>query len=543
MTQSTALRSTPRRQARPVAVVLLAWLITVLVAQVSAAGPAAAHAELVASTPANGEQLREAPPEVALQFTEPVALVEGGLQLLDVEGQQLDAPPPVLAGSTVRWPMPTQLPDGAYVVSWRVVSGDGHPVSGAFAFGIGVAPDAVASAAPTVPWPVTTARVGGYLGFALIAGAVAFTWVCWPTGRGHRRMRTLLRSAAAIAVASTILGLLLQGPYAAGQPLTRLFDPALVGDTADTSYGAWTALRLVGYVFLAVVLWPRAALESGARRWLAAIGVVATAVTYSGTGHVASPGYIVDRALHSLHVLAAGVWVGGLVTLVLAATLPSERPTIVAFRSFSRVALFSVVALVATGTLNALLRLDTVAQMWQTDYGQVLTAKLVLVVAALGAAYLSRRRVRRSDAAWSTVRLEAAVVLAVLAVTAVLASTSPPSTLTAASVAPRAGATVAMDLGDGRTARVHVDGLGTNGSYLHLELLDRRGAPLRVDAARLQATLAARDLGPLEVALTSRPAGWFGDFTFPLPGRWTLTLTVEEESLGGLVTAGTLRIR
>jgi copper transport protein len=205
-------------------------------------------------------------------------------------------------------------------------------------------------------------------------------------------------------------------------------------------------------------------------------------------------------------------------------------------------ALISVVALVATGTLNALLQLDTVEQMWRTDYGQVLTAKVALVFAALVAASFSRRRVQREDAAWSTVRFEAGAVLAVLALTAVLASTSPPSTITAAPVLPRTGATVTMDLGEGRSAQVHVDGLGTSGSYIHVELLDRRGQSLRVDVAELQAHHAARGLGPLQIELSRRPAGWLGDFTFPLPGRWALTLTVESSRLGGLVTAGTLRI-
>jgi copper transport protein len=228
------------------AAALVAWLAGVLLAQVVAAGPASAHAELVASTPGNGERLVEAPDEVVLEFTESVGLLAGGLQLLDADGNRVDTPQPVAEGTTVRWAMPANLGDGAYLVNWRVVSGDSHPVAGAFSFGVGVAPQVV-NQTPIVtaaPWPITGARLAGYLGFTLIAGVITFTSLCWPGGRGQKRMQTLLRAGLAIAAASTVLGLLLHGPYATGQPLTRLAAVDLLAETSHTGFGAWTQLRL-----------------------------------------------------------------------------------------------------------------------------------------------------------------------------------------------------------------------------------------------------------------------------------------------------------
>ena len=340
----------------------------------------------------------------------------------------------------------------------------------------------------------------------------------------------------------------MQGPYAAGAPLRELLSPTLLGETGHTPFGAWTQLRLLLLLAVGAVLWPAAAMESTLTRWLAAGGVVAMAVTFSGTGHAAASGGLLEPAVNSLHALAAGVWVGGLIAVAVAATLGAARPPASAIGSFSRLALAAVLVIVATGTANAWLRLAAVDELWTSSYGQLLSVKVALVAGAVAVAALSRRAVRRVVDPWSSVRLEAATTVAVLAMTAVLASTEPPSALGNGSRAgPNAGsqaadALVAMDLGDGRSAQVSVAGVGTDGSRLRVAILDASGGPLRVHNVQLQADLAAADLGPLDVPLVQRRTGWVGDATFPLSGTWTLTLSVHVPRLGGLVTAGELAI-
>src|SRR5262249_4743452 len=151
---------------------LVATLLLVLLAQLAGAGPASAHAELVSMTPDNGERLEQAPTEVTLRFTESVTLITGGVRLLDTRGDPLPTPDPTVDGSTVHWRMPDHLRDGTYVVNWRVVSADSHPVGGAFVFGVGVTPDIVikaTTAGPGVSRSVVVAKFLGYLGYALAA--------------------------------------------------------------------------------------------------------------------------------------------------------------------------------------------------------------------------------------------------------------------------------------------------------------------------------------------------------------------------------------
>jgi hypothetical protein len=318
-----------------------------------------------------------------------------------------------------------------------------------------------------------------------------------------------------------------------------------LAETAHTGFGAWSELRLLLYLALMAVLWPIAALDSRVNRWVAGTGLVGVALTFAGTGHAAASGNVAELAVDSVHMLAAGVWLGGLLTLVVAATNRSNRPPQAAVAAFSQLALLAVLALVATGTVNAVLRLSALDQLWGSTYGVTLSVKVGLVALALGGALVSRRRAHLDGGPWTSVRFEAAATLAVVAVTAVLASTPPPSRESAATTAAdlrTASSTVDMDLGKGRVALLHVDGLDTEGSGLHLEVLDEAGILLPMRTVNLQATLPARDLGPLDIDLTRDRTGWVGDFDFPLAGTWTLTLAVEDRALAGVVSTSELVI-
>jgi copper transport protein len=151
-------------------------VLAVLAGQLLLAGPASAHAELLETHPGNGQRLAEAPAEITLRFGESVGIIPGGLRLINADtGDEVSTPDPKSAGDTVRWPMPDDLPDGVYLVSWRVISADSHPVAGAFRFGIGVATTPVANETTTssAPWQLSLARWLGYLAFAAVAGVVA----------------------------------------------------------------------------------------------------------------------------------------------------------------------------------------------------------------------------------------------------------------------------------------------------------------------------------------------------------------------------------
>lgn len=102
--------------------------------------PASAHDELVSSSPAPDEQLAAAPTEVQLEFA--AAVLDVGALVLVVDGAGTDwvAGTPAIEGTVVTVPLLPDLPEAGYQVRWRVVSADGHPISGFIPFTIGDAP-------------------------------------------------------------------------------------------------------------------------------------------------------------------------------------------------------------------------------------------------------------------------------------------------------------------------------------------------------------------------------------------------------------------
>jgi copper resistance protein C len=103
------------------------------------AGPAAAHASLIDSSPADGETLAQAPKEVVLEFSEPVQRDFAQVVVLDSDDQQYEDGEPVVVGGTVTQAVGT-LEAGEYRISYRVGSSDGHPITGVLTFTVTTGP-------------------------------------------------------------------------------------------------------------------------------------------------------------------------------------------------------------------------------------------------------------------------------------------------------------------------------------------------------------------------------------------------------------------
>ncbi len=161
----------------------LAVVIGVVAGPVS---PAQAHEQIAGSTPAVGERLESAPAEIVLDFSGEVLTVGALVLVVDASGRDWAGGQPVYDGAAVRLPVEPGMPDAGYEVRWRVVSGDGHPISGLIPFTVGageeytsLAPGDTPAAPPTVP-DASDPEVGsgllriGLIGLGGAALAVAF---------------------------------------------------------------------------------------------------------------------------------------------------------------------------------------------------------------------------------------------------------------------------------------------------------------------------------------------------------------------------------
>jgi copper transport protein len=396
------------------------------------------------------------------------------------------------------------LPDGTYTATYRVISADTHVVYGGLVFDIGHAGAApkftvaglIARNRSGTATAVAFGVVRGldYLSIALMLGGLAFLVVAWLPGlvavagaqrrwsdasrACARRLRGLLALAVVLGATVSVLGILLQGANAAGVSLWASLKGTVVQDTLESRFGQVWALRAIDWLALGGLLLVAKALRREAipvlgpaapasappaadglvltpapPRWLIALiglGAAYLAITPALAGHadIQSPTEVFFPA-DVLHVLAASVWVGGVACLLAAlpaATRLLEGPErgrllLAVLARFSPLALGAVVAIAATGVVQAYIDVRSVEGLLHSAYGALILAKTALLLCLIGLGWVNRERVipalkrivGAGDApggagvlARRSLRGELALMLCVFGVTAALIGYAPP---------------------------------------------------------------------------------------------------------------------
>ena len=591
-------RSRARRAAAALGALVTAWLVAALVA----AGPASAHATVVATDPADGARLTAAPAAVTITFSEPVGLGSGYLRVTDAQAQAVstgDPTHPDSDGARLQAQLTKGLADGSYLISWRVVSEDSHVIAGSARFVVGDGPlldfggASTGDAKREISILAGVARWAGYAGLALLGG-LWLLFVSVPSARAAQRADAIAWAGWAAAVASAIGGILAQGAASSGRGLGSLLDASQIDATLATSYGrlhCWEliALGLLGVLLPQVV---RAASEERRQGAPEAAGLLLLAVisTVSASGHAAAASpRLLALAADALHLGAASVWLGGLIVL-LAVVLPHQDPLDAqrAIRAFSPVAATAIAVLVVTGTYQAWRETRSLDALGGTSYGRLVIVKVALVVLIVVAAAVTRRkllgatlrpRAQQPQQATTQPQAEQAEQEE-----RPQQATTPQQPTTPRSTARRALAVeaalgiaalvaAAVLVGQPPARAAYAQELGTRPISATTELSPSAQATITVDPARhglvrvtvvvtgqaptavtLTATLPSQDLGPQPIALapegTEGPGATPGAATYtaenvPLAaaGEWTFSLTVRTGEFDAIAADVQLEIR
>jgi methionine-rich copper-binding protein CopC len=151
---------------------LLAAIAVSLLTLVGLAGPASAHNSLIASTPGDGALMELGPDQIELKFDQPVQTGQG-LNTVAVIGPNNDhweAGPAQVASNVVTAPVRPLGPAGAYKIGYRVLSADGHPVTGELTFTLTKAGDGTPAPADQQAGQPDTTRDAG-------SGVPAWLWI------------------------------------------------------------------------------------------------------------------------------------------------------------------------------------------------------------------------------------------------------------------------------------------------------------------------------------------------------------------------------
>jgi copper transport protein len=523
---------------------LLAAALIALGVLLVPASPAFAHAALVGSTPAPGSVIGTSPTEIVVTFSEAITAVTGRVQVLDPDGKRISGTPSV-SGATLRIPVRRAgQPLGTYLVSYRVISADSHPVGGAITFSVGApsaappeAGDAGTHRSVALATPVT--RFVGYAGLTLAAGPALFLALLWPRRRSRTGpTRTVYAGLGLVAVA-TLGSLWVQAPASSGAALWDVGGTEL-GQVLTSSYGITLSSRLILLGVVAALLPPVLRGSAPAWRGLTAAGVaLAGLVTWPLTGHAAAaPLSAAIVAADVVHLAAMAVWLGGLLTLtVFLLRRTDPRVLGVVLPAWSRWAALAVVWLVAGGVVQAVVQVGAIRALWQTDYGRLLVAKVAILAATLAAAAYARRLVNRRQVPAAgaarmrrTVGVEVVATAVVLGLSAVLVQVNPGRSDTVDQGAVREDGVSQTLTSPLFTLQFNIYPVevGDNNT-IHAFVYTPSGAPLPAQEWRVSARLLGRDIEPFDTPLLPLVPRHHaaGAVTFPLPGSYEVAFTVR----------------
>ncbi|MFF2083143.1 copper resistance CopC/CopD family protein [Nocardia sp. NPDC058176] len=218
-------------------------------------GVAAAHAVLVGTDPGYGTVLPSGQDRVSVTFDEAVTVAESGLAVLDRDGVRVPTGEIRYTDNdhTISTTLPADLADGTYLLSWVILSADGHTVGGSSVFGLGTPPDTTLAA--PAPDPLLAAldtmvrllTALGYLGIVLALGVTVVVLVCGPAPPAAVRQSGL---AGAALVATTAVAIFALTPGRLGGT-AGWTDPAVWSNALTSTTGASALLRAFGAVLLA----------------------------------------------------------------------------------------------------------------------------------------------------------------------------------------------------------------------------------------------------------------------------------------------------
>ena len=553
---------------------LLAACVASLVGVLGAAGTVSAHATLQDSSPPANAVLTDAPTSITLTFDEGVNKVDDSIRLVAADGTAiaLGAVTQDDTGAVLTAQVPT-LTNGTYVVAWKAISDDSHPVSGAFTFTVGT---------PTTTNPnlvndlLTSNRPGGsnevwlgvgraasFLGLALLLGGALAATLFVPGAIDRRRTGNLLYAGAIIGVLGTMLMIAAQATIVAHSWWAWR-------SVWNTTSGRWWFVRLAIFVLAIGVIAVRTRLHG--RRWATVLLVyagVGLAAVVAGGGHGATGRWLVVGFIATVvHLLAMSIWAGGLFLIGISPIGQLWRGA----ARFSPWALGSVVALSITGTVNAWRQSESFAALRNSTYGAWLLAKLVIIAAVVSIAAVSRwltnhhqqraiiatdteteadvdadadtasateagaeaateishaeishAEISHDGALRRTVLAEALGIIIVLAATAGLGNSPPPRVANAPAVA---SATAVQGT---RIAQLTLDPAVSGGTTVHVYITNSSGTVEQPTEITVTATLTAKQVGPIDLTLqTAGPGHLTGSgVVLPLPGTWTFEIVAR----------------
>lgn len=516
------------------------WHMLVALLCLGATQPAFAHAVLLGSTPKANEMLAESPKELILNFNENVGPIF--FKVLDKSGKEVGAPGEIKPdGFNLILPLGETLPNGTYVLTYRVISADTHPVGATFGFSIGepmadMSEMSQSTAQETTlwTWAVGANRWVLYAAMLLAAGSALFTLLMSTPTAVTAATFSVGKTSAIIAAIAYVLSIGFGGA-----------EMVLGGGGALFAADTWarglsstlTPSAAIGIPAMLVLLF---AFTSGAEKpkvGALTVGAVAAVGSFLVTGHAATaPPVWLMATVVAIHLFCAAFWFGALYPLYKVTEVTDAPSAGAVMVKFSTWAMYSVGLLILSGIVISIVQVESVSNITGNTYGEGLIRKLVLVAAILGLATYNKMiltpalekgdetgaaRIRR------TIRIEFALYVLILGAAMALTLTTPPRAMMDQSAA---GAAMQMDgfkatvESQGYTAELDVTPARAGENMIMVTIKDKDGQILNIADLEVVGGLPAAGISDV-VQKGENVGNGMWHVMFPemiIPGDWTV---------------------
>jgi len=481
-----------------------------------------AHATLLSALPAEGVTLPAPPATMRLDFNEPVSPLV--MRLVRPTGQVATLTNVTAENKSVNIG-PPDMPDlGTYVLSWRVISADGHPVGGVVTFSVGH-PSAGVSAPPNVGAAGVHAAiwiVQFVLSFALFIGVGGAFFAAWLAAKRPLPRQSVLAAAITCGIVAAAVSISFQGLDALAEPLQDALRPGVWLEGFTTSWGS--TVLVAGATLVGALL----ALGFDNRSWSRAFAVLALigiglALVASGHASTTEP-RLLSIPVVFLHGVCVAFWIGSLLPLALAVPAGDS----VALERFSRLIPVPLLVLIASGVVLAFVQLDRPDALWTTDYGRVLSAKiaLVLMLLALGAlnryAIVPRLALTGTRSLVTVIATEFALAIVILGLVGLWRFMPPPRALAAAQM------TYIHFHGEPAMAQIELTPVRDRGAAVTIDVTDDELKPVAAKQVDLVIWNPSAGIEPIRRNATFEGgATWrIVGLQIPLAGVWRMRVEI-----------------
>jgi copper transport protein len=562
--------------------------------------PVQAHALPVTYRPDQNAVLPASPSNIQIKFSEHITRQSSGITVVNPSNQRVDNGDLTISSDNYTLTLGLSLlPAGTYVVAWHAHSADdGHTSAGSYIFHVaradGIVPpitgplptgnvvggagQASSIGNDTVTYITTLARWIGLLAITFLLGMIFWWRFVIPTQKHlianihenfNDRARLFAEYALEGLLAATIVEIIAQVFTLEGS-LAGLFSwPILSNILFSSRFGWFIVLRIILCISGLFCLWIpaiRTSLTARNQNRIAQVFGLVLGIVFVYSGHGGATHQLWGSIVDYLHLLANGIWLGGLftLTLIMLPVISNESKDALSAYLRTNISAFSVPALVAvallviTGPLNGTARFTALNQIITTPYGIVLIIKIALFMLMGTISYYHAFKLRphlmlivlkekkasntstheqvkstaKSISQW--IRIESFIGVALLFCVALLSPLG--ATLTyvtpaSASYGAEGGTQSITQEVDGLKLRLTVSPghFGTNTFTVAVTNPDNTSAT--GGNVFIETQMVEMDMGinHFDLATTNTPGTYSGKGELPMAGHWILTVTVRTE--------------